>query len=83
MHGVLTVLTDVSALKAAENKVREVEAMLRDMTDSMPGVVYQYQWHRSEQGRFLYVSQGSGETLGVLLSGADVGQIRAKRVWCQ
>ncbi|MGL5496448.1 MAG: PAS domain-containing hybrid sensor histidine kinase/response regulator, partial [Aeromonas sobria] len=65
MHGVLTVLTDVSALKAAENKVREVEAMLRDMTDSMPGVVYQYQWHRSEQGRFLYVSQGAGETLGV------------------
>ncbi len=65
MHGVLTVLTDVSALKAAENKVREVEAMLRDMTDSMPGVVYQYQWHRSEQGRFLYVSQGAGDTLGV------------------
>ncbi|WP_068977777.1 ATP-binding protein [Aeromonas sp. EERV15] len=65
IQGVLTVLTDVSALKAAENKVREVEAMLRDMTDSMPGVVYQYQWHRSEQGRFLYVSQGAGETLGV------------------
>jgi len=65
IQGVLTVLTDVSALKAAEDKVREVEAMLRDMTDSMPGVVYQYQWHRSGQGRFLYVSQGAGETLGV------------------
>ncbi|WP_241462261.1 ATP-binding protein [Aeromonas finlandensis] len=65
IQGVLTVLTDVSALKAAENKVREVEAMLRDMTDSMPGVVYQYQWHRSGHGRFLYVSQGAGETLGV------------------
>ncbi|HEH9418195.1 TPA: transporter substrate-binding domain-containing protein [Aeromonas sobria] len=65
IHGVLTVLTDVSALKAAENKVREVEAMLRDMTDSMPGVVYQYQWHRSGHGAFLYISQGAGETLGV------------------
>jgi len=63
--GVLTVLTDVSALKAAENKVREVEARLRDITDSMPGVVYQYLWQGAGQGQFLYLSQGASDILGM------------------
>ena len=64
IKGVLTVLTDISALKAAENKVREVEARLRDITDSMPGVVYQYLWQGPGKGKFLYLSQGASEVLG-------------------
>lgn len=65
IQGVLTVLTDVSALKAAENKVREVEARLRDITDSMPGIVYQYHWQGVGKGRFLYLSQGASDILGI------------------
>ncbi|WP_421190495.1 ATP-binding protein [Aeromonas enteropelogenes] len=64
IQGVLTVLTDVSAIKAAESKVREAETRLKDMTDSMPGVVYQYLWQGVGKGRFLYVSRGAEEILG-------------------
>lgn len=65
IQGVLTVLTDISALTAAEDKVREVEARLRDITDSMPGVVYQYLWQGVGKGRFLYLSQGVSDMLGI------------------
>jgi len=65
IQGVLTVLTDVSALKAAENKVREVEGRLRDITDSMPGLVYQYLWQGAGKGCFLYLSQGASDILGM------------------
>ncbi|MFM5715676.1 ATP-binding protein [Aeromonas allosaccharophila] len=65
IQGVLTVLTDVSALKAAEDKIREVEARLRDITDSMPGVVYQYLWQQAGKGQFLYLSQGASNILGM------------------
>ncbi|TNI90753.1 ATP-binding protein [Aeromonas allosaccharophila] len=65
IQGVLTVLTDVSALKAAQNKVREVEARLRDITDSMPGVVYQYLWQGAGKGLFRYLSQGASDILGM------------------
>ncbi len=65
IQGVLTVLTDVSALKAAENKVREVEGRLRDITDSMPGLVYQYLWQGAGKGKFLYLSQGASDILGM------------------
>ncbi|TNH83584.1 ATP-binding protein [Aeromonas sobria] len=65
IQGVLTVLTDVSALKAAEDKIREVEARLRDITDSMPGVVYQYLWQEAGKGQFLYLSQGASNILGM------------------
>ncbi|HEH9439325.1 TPA: transporter substrate-binding domain-containing protein [Aeromonas sobria] len=65
VQGILTVLTDISALTAAEDKVREVEARLRDITDSMPGVVYQYLWQGVGKGRFLYLSQGVSDMLGI------------------
>ncbi|WP_033136259.1 ATP-binding protein [Aeromonas finlandensis] len=65
LQGVLTVLTDVSALKAAEDKIREVEARLRDITDSMPGLVYQYLWQGAGKGSFLYLSQGASDILGM------------------
>ncbi|WP_421206027.1 ATP-binding protein [Aeromonas sp. 601027] len=65
MRGVLTVLTDVSRIKEAEERARQAETRLTQITDSMPGVVYQYLWLGPGKGRFLYASQGANEILGV------------------
>lgn len=65
MLGVLTVLTDVSRIKEAEARARQAEVRLTQITDSMPGIVYQYLWIGPGKGRFLYVSQGAGEMLGM------------------
>ncbi|WP_234919135.1 hypothetical protein, partial [Aeromonas veronii] len=59
MLGVLTVLTDVSRIKEAEERARQAENRLTQITDSMPGVVYQYLWQGPGKGRFLYASQGA------------------------
>ncbi|MGL5606560.1 MAG: PAS domain-containing sensor histidine kinase, partial [Aeromonas veronii] len=64
MLGVLTVLTDVSRIKEAEERARQAENRLTQITDSMPGVVYQYLWQGPGKGRFLYASQGASEILG-------------------
>lgn len=65
MLGVLTVLTDVSRIKEAEERARQAENRLTQITDSMPGVVYQYLWLGPGKGRFLYASEGANEILGV------------------
>ena len=65
MLGVLTVLTDVSRIKEAEERARQAETRLTQITDSMPGIVYQYLWEGPGKGRFLYASQGAREILGV------------------
>ena len=44
MLGVLTVLTDVTRIKEAEARARKAETRLTQITDSMPGIVYQYLW---------------------------------------
>ncbi|MGY3944069.1 ATP-binding protein [Aeromonas tecta] len=79
MLGVLTVLTDVSRIKEAEARARQAEIRLTQITDSMPGIVYQYLWQGPGQGRFLYVSQGASEILGSsgeeLLSAESGGEV--------
>ncbi|MGL5326828.1 MAG: ATP-binding protein [Aeromonas sp.] len=79
MQGVLTVLTDVTRLKEAEDRARQAETRLTQITDSMPGVVYQYLWQGPGKGRVLYASQGANEMIGVpeldlfgVSSGAEV-----------
>ena len=54
----LTVLTDVTRIKEAEARARKAETRLTQITDSMPGIVYQYLWLGPGKGRFLYASQG-------------------------
>ncbi|MGY4106933.1 ATP-binding protein [Aeromonas encheleia] len=62
--GVLTVLTDVTRIKEAEARARQAETRLTQITDSMPGIVYQYHWLGPGNGRFLYTSQGLKEIVG-------------------
>lgn len=79
MLGVLTVLTDVTRVKDAEARAREAETRLTQITDSMPGIVYQYLWQGPGKGRFLYVSQGEREILGCteeeLLAAGSGGEV--------
>ncbi|MCF3099282.1 transporter substrate-binding domain-containing protein [Aeromonas australiensis] len=79
MRGVLTVLTDVSRIKDAEERARQAETRLTQITDSMPGVVYQYLWQGPGKGRFLYASKGANEILGVthqeLFSAESAGEV--------
>ncbi|WP_310597976.1 transporter substrate-binding domain-containing protein [Aeromonas aquatica] len=62
--GILTVLTDVTELKQARSAAQEAETRLTQITDSMPGLVYQYHWIGPGNGRFLYTSQGLKEIVG-------------------
>ncbi|MFM1643202.1 ATP-binding protein [Aeromonas salmonicida] len=79
MLGVLTVLTDVTRIKEAEARARKAETRLTQITDSMPGIVYQYLWQGPGQGRFLYASQGANEILGAsqqeMLSAESGGEV--------
>lgn len=62
--GILTVLTDVTELRQARSAAQEAETRLTQITDSMPGIVYQYHWIGPGNGRFLYTSQGIKEMVG-------------------
>ncbi|HDX9008827.1 TPA: transporter substrate-binding domain-containing protein [Aeromonas dhakensis] len=79
MLGVLTVLTDVTRIKEAEARARKAETRLTQITDSMPGIVYQYLWIGPGKGRFLYASQGASEILGAsrqeMLSAESGGEV--------
>ena len=62
--GILTVLTDVTELKQARSAAQEAQTRLTQITDSMPGLVYQYHWLGPGNGSFLYTSQGLKEMMG-------------------
>jgi len=63
--GQLLVLTDITPIKMAEKRAREAENRLTDMTDSMPGMVFQYLWRGPDNGAFLYTSRGIEQILGI------------------
>ncbi|WP_253265735.1 transporter substrate-binding domain-containing protein [Aeromonas media] len=62
--GILTVLTDVTELEQARFAAQEAQTRLTQITDSMPGLVYQYHWLGPGNGHFLYTSQGLREIVG-------------------
>ena len=51
--GILTVLTDVTELEQARFAAQEAQTRLTQITDSMPGLVYQYHWLGPGNGHFL------------------------------
>ncbi len=62
--GILTVLTDVTELEQARFAAQDAQTRLTQITDSMPGLVYQYHWLGPGNGHFLYTSQGLREIVG-------------------
>jgi two-component system sensor histidine kinase/response regulator len=62
---VIASVRDVTRRKAAENRLREAETMLREMSDHLPGVVYEYTSFGSGGGRYNFISKHVQDLFGV------------------
>lgn len=58
-------VSDELACRHAKQRAREAERRLTDLTDSMPGMVFQYRWRGPDDGCFLYTSRGIETVLGI------------------
>lgn len=56
--GLVGVIVDISDLESARAEARDAAALLRDITDAAPGVVWRYVSRPGERGRFTFVSGG-------------------------
>ena len=56
---------DIDARKSAEEAVVATERRLREVTDGLPGAVYQFHWAGSGRAKFNFLSAGVLELLGV------------------
>ena len=54
----------MTELEQARFAAQEAQTRLTQITDSMPGLVYQYHWLGPGKGHFLYTSQGVREMVG-------------------
>jgi PAS domain S-box-containing protein len=64
LQGVVFALNDVTKARAAERAVRESHHQLEQITNAMPGIVYQYVIDAQGRDRFVFVSKFSEELLG-------------------
>ncbi len=62
---VIASVRDVRPRKAAEDKLRETEMMLREMSDNLPGVVFEYLSFGSGGGHFNFISRHVLDMFGV------------------
>lgn len=58
-------IRDVTQRRAAENKLVEAEAMLRNISDSQPVAIYQYLRFGPEEGKYTFMSRRALELFGV------------------
>ena len=56
---------DIDARKNAEEAMVAAERRLREVTDGLPGAVYQFQWSGGSRVRFNFLSAGVLDLLGV------------------
>ncbi|HSE59485.1 MAG TPA: PAS domain S-box protein [Nitrospiraceae bacterium] len=63
--GILGIARDITLRRKAEEALRETELRLQRITDAIPGAVYQYQLNPDGTDRFLFMSRGVKEILGV------------------
>jgi PAS domain S-box-containing protein len=56
---------DVTELKLAEQRIHEAERKLRDITNHIPGAVFQFVMNRDGAFAFTFCSEGMGKLLGV------------------
>ena len=57
--------SDVTEARRIEQRMLEAEKRLVEVTDGIPGVVYQFQLDRNDKMRFTYLSQGVDQLLGM------------------
>lgn len=56
--GVLVTISDVTARKLAEDKLRESDETLKKLSQQVPGAIYQFQQFPDGRSRFPYASEG-------------------------
>ncbi|MBL0171265.1 MAG: PAS domain S-box protein [Gemmatimonadaceae bacterium] len=64
MQGVVFAVNDISHALAAEHALRESDRQLEQITNAMPGIVYQYVIDAQGRDRFIFVSHFSEQLLG-------------------
>ena len=64
LQGVVFAVNDITAALAAEQALRERDRQLEQITDAMPGIVYQYVIDARGKDRFVFVSRFSEQLLG-------------------
>ncbi|MBV9491139.1 MAG: transporter substrate-binding domain-containing protein [Verrucomicrobia bacterium] len=63
--GVAVLAVDITELKRAERRIQEAESRLRQITDSIPGAVYQLVRDMGGTPAFTFVSEGIKDLIGV------------------
>jgi PAS domain S-box-containing protein len=63
--GRLFTVTDISVQKHTQETLAAAEQRLRDMTNGLPGAVYQIRWGTDGKARILFISEGIVELIGV------------------
>jgi PAS domain S-box-containing protein len=64
-RGLLFTVTDISDQKNAQEVLAAAEQRLRDMTNGLPGAVYQFRWGADGRPRIIFISEGIGELIGI------------------
>lgn len=63
--GLAVLAVDITELKRAEQRIQEAESRLRDITDSIPGALYQCVMDREGALSFTFSSEGVKDLIGV------------------
>ncbi len=64
--GIITSVVDISEIREAQARAERLERRLREVTESLPALVYQFELQSgASQGRGTYVAGKAYETLGV------------------
>ncbi len=62
---VILIHQDITSIIEAQQALRQSEKQLREISASIPGVVFQFMLLPDGQARFPYVSEGAQQTLGI------------------
>src|SRR5919199_267664 len=62
--GTMGTASDITKRKQTEEALRESESMLRQITNTMPGVIYQFKLTAQGEKKYRFVSEGAYKLLG-------------------
>ncbi|WP_374027197.1 ATP-binding protein [Pseudoalteromonas sp. JSTW] len=63
--GIMTVITDVTEHNNLQRENESVQKLLKTITDTIPGGVFQYEYYDNGEGFYTYISKGAQSLLGI------------------